>query len=297
VSNDSELDTVTPQASGQLPAAGLNHLQLAALSAVLAGVLAGGAWLGTVGLIVAVALLQAVLIPSWILGNGVPGRIGGLILGTLAGAGADAATVHWHDSGYSPVLGVLGVAIPLLFLHQLSRGVVRTRVVESLAGITVLLVGVVALAGLIVLRYQADGRTITLAVIGALGIGLVVAHLADAALPSPRFDPSMDRGLPAVLLGVIAGGAVGYLSLRNLIDFASGRGIFVGAAVAAVGCLLSVAASFADPAAVRVRAAAPAAPPEPAADRLARLRPAGAVALTLALTVPAAYVLTNALTG
>lgn len=299
------------------PTSGMNHIQLAAMSAVLAGVLALGAALGPIATLVAVAVLQAVLVPCWVLGNGLPGRIGAIVLGLLASAGADAAVMHWHSSGYSPVLGVLAVAIPLMFAHQLIRGVVRTRVVESLAGVTVLVIAVVAAAGLIVLRYQADGRTISLAVTGAVGVALLVSHLTDAALPSPRFDPSMDRGLPAVILGVVAGAVVGYLISRNLLDFAGGRSAFVGAAIGAVACLLSIGTSFADPDASALRApvtdetepAGPAADgagtaPEPdlaspaeSSTRLARLRPAGAVALTIALSIPAAYVLTNALTS
>lgn len=276
-----------------LPVAPINHLQLAVLSALFAGLLAAGCYLGNVWLLVAIAVLQAVLVPSWVLGTGLPGRIGALLLGGLAAAGADAATTHWHDSGYSPVLGVLAVAIPLMFAHQLTRGVVRTRVVESLAGITVLLIAAVALSGLIVLRRQGNGETITLALLGAIGAGLVVNHLTDAVLPAPRFDPGIDRGLPGVLTGLLAGGAVGLLALRNDIDFAGGRAAFVGAAVAAVSCLLSIGASFAES---RSGVAGPLAVPEVSA-RLARLRPAAAVALTIALTVPAAYVLTNALTS
>jgi hypothetical protein len=282
--------------AGPAENAGMNHIQSAALSAVLAGALAAGMYLGPVATLIAVAVVQAVLVPSWVLGNRLPGRLGALALGLLAAAGADVATMHWHNSGYSPLLGVLAVAIPLMFAHQLTRGVVRSRVVESLAGITIALVGVVAIAGLIVLRYQADGKTIGLAVVGAFGVGLVVAHLTDAALPSPRFDPSMDRGLPAVVLGIAAGAVVGYLALRDQIDFAGGRAAFVGGALAAVSCLLSIGASFAGN--HRSTIAEPDATSEPdPAERFSRLRPAGAVALTIALTIPAAYVLTNALTS
>ncbi|HET6208831.1 MAG TPA: hypothetical protein VFD94_00535 [Jatrophihabitans sp.] len=282
----------------------INHLQLAVLSALFGAVLAVGSHFGPVPLLIAIALVQAVLIPCWVLGTGLPGRIGGLVLGVLAAAGADAATLHWHDSGYSPVLGVLGLAVPLMFVHQLTRGVVRTRVVESMAAIAVLVVGVVALSGLLVLRRQGNGETITVALVAAIAVGLVVDHLTDAVLPAPRFDPAIDRGLPAVLAGVVAGGLVGLLLLRQDIDFAGGRGPFLGAAVAAVGCLLSIGATFAEsrdqPAAQSddpdLPTAATALPREVPAG-LARLRPAAAVALTIALTAPAAYVLTNALTG
>jgi hypothetical protein len=306
----SETGSAPPAEAESVPIR-INHIQLAALTAVLVGVLAAGGYLGSTATLVAVAVLQAVLVPCWMLGNRLPGRIGGLTLGLAAAAAADGLFLHWPTSGYSPVLGVLGVAIPLMFAHQLSRGVVRTRVVESLAGITLMLVAVVALPGLILLRHQASGRTIVLAVLAALGIGLVAAHLTDAVLPAPRFDPAMDRGLPAVVAGVAAGAVVGYLALRGLIDFAGGRGAFVGGAVAAVACLLSIATSFAEsrsafgaePAETQPAGSQPAgtepAGTEPAArrDRLAALLPAAAAALTIALTVPAAYVLTNALTS
>jgi hypothetical protein len=336
----SEIESAPPAAAEPAPVS-INHIQLAALTAVLTGVLAAGGYLGTTATLIAVAVLQAVLIPCWMLGNRLPGRIGGLLLGGAAAAAADAVMLHWPGSGYSPVLGVLGVAIPLMFLHQLSRGVVRTRVVESLSGIMLLLVAVVAAPGLILLRHQGSGRTIVLALLASFGVGLVTAHLTDAVLSVPRFDPRIDRGLPAVVVGVAVGGVVGYLSLRRLIDFAGGRGAFLGAAAAAVACLLSIAASFAESrSTARVRPAGAArghtdragsnrgatdrgatdrgatdrgaadrraaegasgrgesAAAGDGRDRLGRLRPAAAVALTIALTVPAAYVLTNALTS
>jgi len=271
---------------------GALQIQLAVLTAVAGGVLAAGSYLGNVGLLVAIAVIQLLLILSWLFGTAVPGRTGGLVLAVLAAAGADAATSHWPDSGYTPVLGVLGVAIPLMFIHQLTRGVVRTRVLESLADITVLLVALIALAGLIVLRRQSNGDILTLAVLAAISAGLVAAHFTDAVYPAPRFDPAVDRGLPAVVVGILVGAAVGLLSLRRVIDFAGGRGAFVGAAIAAVACLLSIGAAFSG-----VHASLAPAGTEVPAGRAARLRPVAAVLMTLALSTPAAYVLVNAVSS
>ena len=303
MSADTDIGTVPGQSSATL------QIQLAVLTAVAGGVLAGGSYLGNIGLLLAVVVIQAVLIGSWVFGTQLPGRIGALVLGVLAAGGADAATTHWHDSGYSPVLGVLGVAIPLMFVHQLTRGVVRTRVVESLADITVLLVAVVAFSGLIVLRRQGDGDVVTPAVLASIVAALVAAHFVDAITPAPRFDPEVDRGLPGVLIGVVVGGVVGLLTLRRIIDFTGGRGVFVGAALGAVACLLSIGAAFAgvhstlgggfpsdESADVP---AGEAVPDEPLVtpSRTARLRPVAAVLMTIALSTPAAYVLTNALTN
>lgn len=273
-------------------AAGAAQIQLAVLTALAGGVLAAGSYLGRVPLLVAVCLVQLALMLSWLFGTSVPGRRGGLVLGVLAAGGADAAVVHWPDSGYSPVLGVLGMAVPLLFVHQLSRGVVRTRVLESLADITVLLVALVALTGLLVLRHQGNGDILTPAVLGAIAAGLVAAHFTDAVYPAPRFDPAVDRGLPAVVVGVLVGAAVGLLSLRRVIDFAGGRGAFVGAAIAAVACLLSIGAAFSG-----VHSGLAAAGTTGPANRTVRLRPVAAVLMTLALSTPAAYVLVNALSS
>ena len=273
-------------------AAGALQIQLAMLTAVAGGVLSAGSYLGIGALLAAVGAVQLLLILSWLFGAAVPGRIGGLVLATLAAAGADAAIMHWPHSGYSPVLGVLGMAVPLLFAHQLSRGVVRTRVLESLADITVLLIAVVALAGLLVLRRQSNGDIVTPAVLGAITAGLVAAHFTDAVLPAPRFDPEVDRGLPAVVVGVLAGAAVGMLSLHRVIDLAGGRGAFVGASIAAVACLLSIGAAFSG-----VRAGHAAADAAEPVGRAARLRPVAAALMTVALSTPAGYVLVNALSA
>jgi hypothetical protein len=77
-----------------------------------------------------------------------------------------------------------------------------------------------------------------------------------------------------------------------VIDLAGGRGAFVGAAIAAVACLLSIGASFSS---VHTSLAPPGtAGPE---GRVVRLRPVAAVLMTVALSTPAGYVLVNALSG
>jgi len=274
------------------PAAGprLLHIPLATFSAILAAVLAVASYFGPAAMIGAIAIVQAVLVVTWVFGTALPGRIGALILGVSASGAGDFVATRYHSDGYAPLLGVLGVGIPLMFVHQLTRGVVRTRVVESLADITVLVVACVATTGFILLRYQSNGDRTTLAVASAVGIALVVGHLADAVAPVLRFDPVVDRGLPAVILGVLAAAAAALLVLGSLIDFAAGRGAFVGAALGAVACLLSIGASFAGAQSTVGRAGQ--------RSRLSRAcRPFSEVALTICLTAPAGYVLINALSS
>jgi hypothetical protein len=289
--------------SGAAAAATLVTIPLVGVALVV------GCRLGTVPTVVAVAVIQTVLVLTWVSGFAVPGRVGALLLGLAASAGADAVLVRWNSTGYEPVLAVLGLALPAMFGHQLLRGVMRARVVESLSDIAVLLLGVTSLSGLIVLRYQDDGRTLVTAIVAATAAGLFVDQLTDIGLPVLRFDAAVRRGLPGVLLGAVAGGALAAVVLRHLIDFTHLRAAFAGAVTAVVACLLSVGTSFAGasttfspaPAPVPMRPRAvpdddglPGSAPWPG---IARLRPVACVLLVVALTTPAGYVLATSLSS
>ena len=94
--NDGELPTSQPTGRHVTPSRRSRRRRhephpAGGLSAVLAGVLALGAALGPVPTLVGVAVVQAVLVVGWVLGNELPGRIGAITLGLLAAAGADAA--------------------------------------------------------------------------------------------------------------------------------------------------------------------------------------------------------------
>jgi hypothetical protein len=75
-------------------------------------------------------------------------------------------------------------------------------------------------------------------------------------------------------------------------DFTGGRGAFVGAAIAAVACLLSIGAAFS-----RVHSGLAVPGTAGTASHAVRLRPVAAVLMTVALSTPAAYVLVNALSS
>ncbi|MCW2524515.1 MAG: conserved rane protein of unknown function [Frankiales bacterium] len=319
-------DPAVEIAPGRRSARVASGIPLITVTLVAGGLLLAGSAVSAVGLVVAIAVVQAALVASWVFGIGLPGRIGALILGLATAGGADVVLAKWHEHGYQPVIGVLGLAIPAMFIHQLTRGVVRARVVESLSDIAVLLVSVAAMAGLIVLRYQGDGDRSVLAVVAAIGLALIVAQLADLIHPVARFDPLVERGLLAVVLGVAAGAAAGYAALHSVVDFAGARSAFAGAAVGAVACLLAVGASFvgahstltpraddatADDAAgdtMPADAAGDTLPDDASADAprvvddevpvwagVPRLRPVASALIVIALSSPAGYVLINAL--
>ena len=97
-------------------------------------VLGAGAVAGRPGVVVTVVLAQVVLAPAWMLGTDRPGRIGGMLIGLGAAAAGDVALLVRDRTSPAVLLGVLGLALPAMIVHQLARGVVRVRVTESVAG-------------------------------------------------------------------------------------------------------------------------------------------------------------------
>ncbi len=218
-------------------------------------------------------------------GSAVPGRIGTVLIGGAAAAGADiAASVRPHDA-LAPMLVVLGLAIPAMFVHQLTRGVVRTRVVESLSGISVIVAAVVALTALLQLRHEFDGDRMTVAAAAVAGVATVLAGLVDVAWSRPRFDPTVARGLTGVVVGIVAATVVGVLVLRPLTQYGNPVAALLCAIIAAVAALLSVSAGMV---AAGIGTTSSAGQQQRTG---ARLRPVALAILPVCLVAPVAYLL------
>jgi hypothetical protein len=157
--------------------------------------------------------------------------------------------MHWPHSRLGTLLPVIGLAIPVLFVHQLSRGVARVRLVESLAAVSFAVVAVVSLAAYVQLRHEFAGSgTATdaaTAATGAAAAAIVAGLLVDMVIAAPRFDPEVPRGLLGLVASAAVGGCVGYLVLKDELSFQHGRAAFVGIACGALAGLFSVAGSFA----------------------------------------------------
>lgn len=252
-----------------------------AVVAILGGLLLGfGAHAGQLPLLVTVAVVQAALIGSWVFSTGLPGRIGAIVIAAMAAGGADAVVSVFPRGQLGALLPVLGLALPVMFVHQLTRGVVRNRVVESLSDIALLVVAIVALASLIQLRHEALGDKTSFAVALAMTGALVVGRFVDLVAPVPHFDPEVPRGLLAVLGSAIVAGLLGQLVLGGELEYTSGRAGFLGAAVGIVVALLAVGAGF-----VQQATSLPSTP------RAVRLRPVADTLLPIGLAAPVAYLL------
>lgn len=219
-------------------------MQEAVIAAVVGLLLFSGAEKGVVALMIVVGVLQAALIAAWIVATRVPGRFGAAAVGVLAAAGADVAVTVATRSQLGGLLVVFGLAVPALFAHQLGRGGARSAVVDSLAKTAVLVVAPPALVALVQLRHEPSGGQVAAAVGAAAALALVVARLTDLALPIALFDVDVPRGFYGVILGGLAGGAVGQLLLSDNVDFVRGRAAFTGFAVGILVSLFSIGTGY-----------------------------------------------------
>lgn len=226
------------------PPGHVSGIGAALAAAVVAGGVAVAANYGATPLLIAVGAAQGLLVLTWVFGTALPGRLGALVVGALAAAAADLIVSRWPHGELGTLVVVLGLAIPAMFIHQLTRGVVRTRVVESLSDIALLVVAVVAMAALIQLRHETLGTRMVETVAVAAGAALVAGHLVDLIWPVPRFDPAVRRGLLAVVIAAAVGAGVAYLRLHDTAEFASERSLYLGASVGAIVSLFAIGAAF-----------------------------------------------------
>lgn len=282
-----ELDTADASAQEPAPAparADLDYLASFAVAIVVGGGLVVAARAGATALLVAVAVVQGLFVLAWVFGTAMPGRWGGLLIGALASAGADVAVMLRPHGRLGVLLVVVGLVVPVIFIHQLTRGAARVQVVASMSAVALLAWSAISLSALIQIRHEfvgsgADGKvaaTAAAAMAGALAIGFLV----DMVIPAPRFDAQVPRGLVAVLASAGVGGALGYLMLEKVSQLPTARAVFVGAALGVLAGLLAVAAAFVLHTV-----------PRPATMLVARIRPAISAMLPVLVLSPAAFLL------
>jgi hypothetical protein len=255
-----------------------------AVAVVVGAVLVATALTSALSLLIAVAAGQALFALAWVFGTGMPGRIGGLVIAALAAGGADTAASVWPHGRLGTLLAVLGLAVPVMFVHQLMRGAARLQIVSSLSAVALLVLAEVSLPAFLQLRHEfatSDlGGRVTATAVAAIAAPLAIGYFVDLLLPALRFDPAVPRGLLAVVGSAGMGAAVGYLLLHDRAEFVDGRSTFLGAALGVLTGLLAVAAAFI----LHTT-------PVPAAATARRLRPAIGALVPLFVLAPAAFLL------
>jgi hypothetical protein len=253
---------------------------------IVGAVLFSAARAGAAEMLGAVAVAQGLLAFGMVFGLPVPGWFGALAIAALAAGAADVAVSVWPHGRLGTLLAVAGLAVPVMFVHQLWRGAARVRLLQSLGLIALLVLAEVALPALVQLRHEFPEIGATHVASGVVAIAtaaLVAGHLVDLIVAAPRLDPDVARGLLAVLASAIVGGGTGHLTLGDSLQFPDGRGLYVGAALGALLGLLAIAVAYLEAAA----------PDTGAGDR--RIRSALVVLLSLAFMAPVAFLLCAAI--
>ncbi len=234
--------TVTEAGAG--PSARAWHLPAAAAVVgatallVLLPVVAGDA--GRLG---AVAVLQLALVAAWVPATGIPARAGAPALGLAAAAGADLLLVLSDRPEIGALLAVPGLGLLAAVLHQMLRRAPRSDVVGSLAGVLLLVCAVCALAVLLLLPRAGDARAAVTTLL-VVGTALSVGPLVDLALPRPPVAAGVPRGVPGLVLAVLAGGAVAVVR-HGADDVAAVLGaLLAGLVLGGVAALVGLAASY-----------------------------------------------------
>ncbi|MFB7410362.1 hypothetical protein ACFCZ2_24575 [Streptomyces sp. NPDC056202] len=198
-------------------------MQPAALTAVLGLLLAGGAALGTYGLLVPLVLLQGLTAAGWFRLNGMWPARQGIALAFAGGLAADAALlVTGRENAAAAIFGTLGVWVLLCLVLQLRS---HADPDERMYG----LMATIASAALTVVATGHLGADPDAVVVG--GVAVAAAVLARA-LPLPGPVSLIAALLASAGAGIAAGGLTGLGSSGALLGLGAGVCALVGLRVA-----------------------------------------------------------------
>ncbi|MFD3531819.1 hypothetical protein [Streptomyces sp. NPDC058664] len=195
----------------------------AALTAVLGLLLAGGAALGTYGLLVPLVLLQGLTAAGWFRLNGMWPARQGIALAFAGGLAADAALLATgKEHAAAAILGTLGVWVLLCLVLQLRS---HADPDERMYG----LMATVASAALTVIATGHLGAASDAVVVGGIA---VAATVLARALPLPGPVSLVVALLASAGAGIAAGGLTGLGASGALLGLGAGVCALVGLRVA-----------------------------------------------------------------
>jgi hypothetical protein len=288
------VEVLPPFAGGSAPELSAPGVAMPASASdkVLTGLAAGGLAAGLAGLsLLGVGALagglfavQIVIALAWLAVLDTRGR-GGSFLILVVAAGVIDGVVGTEDSpDIGRAAGVLGVTVVVSLLHQLRRKR-RRAVTLSISGTLSAVVLALAAASYLALHAERGGDVAVAAALFGTGAALAAARLTDLLLPRPAPVPGSRRGIAGLVVGLGAGGLVGWL-------YGSGRPLLGTDTSVRIALVAAVIALIADLAVDSVLHGAP-----PRDDRARSALPPLAVLLPTVLAAPAAYVAGRILLG
>ena len=259
------------------------------VAGVVAAALAGLALAGTGALAAGVFAVQVVIALAWLAALGTKGSLGAFGIAVAAAAAMDIVLSLTDNPDLGDAAPVVGVALVVALLHQLSRRP-RRAVTVSLAGTLSAVAFSVCAASFLALLAEGRGDQADAAALLGVGTALVVARAIDVVLARPSAFPGSRRGVVGIVVGAGAAVAVGaaYGAGTGSVS-AGGIGTSIGVRMAVIAAVLALIADVAVDA-VLVQA------PPPDERRLSALTPLG-VLLPVVLAAAVTYVAGRILLG
>jgi hypothetical protein len=169
-----------------------------------------------------------------------------VVVGLLSALAADYAANVPNVPSIGPLGTVAAGGMVLGVLGQIVLREGRMRVTESLAATTMIVIGVVAFATLLVLVRNPLGTQAITVCLASCGVALSVARFTDVLVPLPRLAPQVPRGAAGIVLGTMIGtGVAGYIG-KYLVGFTPTSAALVGAAAAVAAILADLTIGFAE---------------------------------------------------
>jgi hypothetical protein len=190
--------------------------------------------------------VQFLLVVSWTIATRPPGPRVVAAEGLATAAGADLAVALPVHATIAPLGYVTAVALIAAMIGQLARRGSRNKVTESLGATLVMVVGVVALATLIVLSRLELGRESIAACLVAATVAVVLARVSDVIFPYPRTTPQVARGTIGIILGAMGGTVASALVASVLVGMHPSRTVFAGLLTAVAAVLADLGVAYAE---------------------------------------------------
>jgi CDP-diglyceride synthetase len=190
--------------------------------------------------------VQLLYVLAWLMATRppVPWVMGGICLVVAGWSDLHAVRAVEPGLGTLALIALSGVAVAVG--AQAVRADDRRRISESLRATLLLVVGVVAIASLIMLSREPLGTQVIFLSVTASAVALAVARIADAVYAKPRLAPQVPRGASGVIFGAMVGTLLSAVLGSYLYSFSPSSAAIVGLVTATAAVLADLAADYAE---------------------------------------------------
>lgn len=228
------------------PTRRLRSVALAGFAGLLGAALVAGAYVQHRPYALVIFGVQLLFVLSWTVATRPPGPRVVAAVGLATAAGADLAVALPVRATIAPLGYVTALALIAAMVGQLLRRGTRTKVTESLGATLVMVIGVIALATLVVLSRMELGRESIAACLVGATVALVLARLSDVVFPYPRTTPQVPRGTIGIIVGAMGGTIASALVASVLVGMHPGRTVFAGLLTALAAVLADLGVGYAE---------------------------------------------------